>query len=461
MTCRISSAAAKTLAALLLSLALTAHVSLSTRLRASGAQRRPNILVIVTDDQRQGTMSALPVTRRWFKRGGVTYTSAWAPTPLCCPARATIMTGRYAHNHQVRSNEKGQVDNLDHQTTMQYLLDRSGYRTGLFGKFLNGWKLSKAPPYFDDFALSRGFKYYNTRWNLNGVQKTVRRYATRFLSARVARFLADTETEDSRPWFAYVAPRAPHVPSIPEAKYRSAAVKPWNGNPAVFEADRSDKPPHVQADSARFRQAKRLRSKQLRSLMSVDDLVGRVFRNLKQMKERRSTLAIFVSDNGIQWAEHGIAGKGTAYTSSIAVPMYARWPRHLAPGAKDRRITTHVDLAPTILDAAGVNPRHLVDGRSLLDGSWDRDILFNEYWYQQRRSTRPSWASVRSRSYQYIEYYDPGATTLEFQEYYNLVADPWQLENLFRDSDPGNDPNVERLAALLDRFRRCAGTSCP
>jgi arylsulfatase A-like enzyme len=195
--------------------------------------------------------------------------------------------------------------------------------------------------------------------------------------------------------------------------------------------------------------------------MSVDDLVGRIFRNLEWMRERRSTLAVFVSDNGVQWAEHGISGKGAAYTGSIKIPMYARWPGHLGPRAKDSRITTHVDIAPTILDAAGVTPRHKVDGRSLLDRSWDRDVLFNEYWYQQRHSTKPSWASVRSNSDQYIEYYDPGATTLEFREYYDLKADRWQLQNLFGDGDSRNDPEVDRLAAMLDQFRSCEGQSCP
>jgi arylsulfatase A-like enzyme len=446
---------------LALAVAVTVQLGPSRPTRASAARNRPNVLLIVTDDQRKGTMSALPVTRRWFKRGGVTYTNAWAPTPLCCPARATIMTGRYAHNHGVRSNEEGQVDNLDHKTTLQYLLGGAGYRTGIFGKFLNGWNYSLVPPYFDDFALSWSYRYYGAPWNINGTQRVVRTYATDFLSARVAHFLRDTEANDSRPWFAYVATRAPHSPSTPEQGYRFAPVRPWSGNPAVFEQDRTDKPPHVQAEHAGFLRAARVRKRQLRSLMSVDDLVGRVFRTLKRMEERRSTLAVFVSDNGVQWAEHGIGGKGSAYTGSIKIPMYARWPGHLVSRARDGRITTQVDIAPTILDAAGVSPRHVLDGRSLLDSSWDRDLLFNEYWYQPRRSTRPSWASVRSGSRQYIEYYDPGATTLEFREYYDLRADPWQLLNLFGDDDPRNDPGVARLAALLDRFRSCAGSSCP
>jgi arylsulfatase A-like enzyme len=445
---------------LALAVALIGQLSPARTTRAA-TPRRPNVLLIVTDDQRKGTMSALPVTRRWFKRGGVAYTNAWAPTPLCCPARVTMMTGRYAHNHEVRSNEEGQVDNLDHQTTLQYLLGREGYRTAIFGKFLNGWDYSVAPPYFDDYAVSWRYRYYGTPWNINGTERVVRNYATDFLSARISEFLRETEANDSRPWFAYVATRAPHSPATPERDYWSAPVRPWSGNPAVFEQDRTDKPPHVQAEHASFRRSSRVRNRQLRSLMSVDDLVGRVFRNLKRMRERESTLAVFVSDNGVQWAEHGISGKGAAYTGSIKIPMYARWPGHLGRRAKDSRIATHVDIAPTILDAAGVSPRHVLDGHSLLNHSWDRDVLFNEYWFQQRRSTRPSWASVRSDSHQYIEYYDPGATTLEFREYYDLKADPWQLQNLFGDDDPRNDPDVDHLVAMLDRFRSCAGRSCP
>jgi arylsulfatase A-like enzyme len=149
-------------------------------LAAAEANRRPNILIIVTDDQRGG-MSAMPETRKRFVRQGVQYFPAFATTPLCCPARASIMTGRYAHNHGVKTNanpvEPG-AEALDHSTTIQRYLDDAGYHTGVIGKFLNEpWEFSAPPPHFDEWATvdgrnapeDTGEKWYDYPFNVNGI----------------------------------------------------------------------------------------------------------------------------------------------------------------------------------------------------------------------------------------------------------------------------------------------------
>ncbi|MDQ3660343.1 MAG: sulfatase [Actinomycetota bacterium] len=433
---------------------------------ASGAAApkrvRPNVIVIVTDDQRRDTLSVMPKTRRWFRGSGVTYKSAWAPTPLCCPARASIFTGQYAHNHLVRNNDQGQVNNLEQRHTIQYLLGKAGYRTGLVGKYLNWWDLTQAPPYFDRFALSNSLKYYDAMWNLDGQLVTQRGYATHFLKRRVMDFIREAEKDDDdRPWFLYVATRSPHAPANPEPRYEKASVPRWAGNPAVFETDRTDKPPHVQAADGRFWRAKRHRRTQLRSLMSVDDFIEDLRLGLTRLGEKGSTLAFYVSDNGEQWAEHGVSGKGAAYTGSMKIPMLARWPGHLPVGKRSKRMVTLVDVAPTILDAANVTPSHVLDGRSLLNRSWRRDALLFEYWNQLRRSERPNWASVRTKKAQYTEYYDVEAKKIVFREHYDLRSDPWELENTLADFDTGNDAQVAGLSALLDRYRTCSGSGCP
>ena len=429
---------------------------------AAPRRSRPNVIVIVTDDQRKGTMSVMPRTRRWFQGSGVTYKSAWAPTPLCCPARSSIFTGQYAHNHLVRNNDPGQVNNLQQRHTIQFLLNRAGYRTGMVGKYLNWWDLNQAPPHFDRYSLSGTNQYFDSMWNLDGELVTHHGYTTRFLKRRVLEFLREAEkVDDQRPWFLYVATRAPHAPANAEPRYERAPVPPWKGNPAVFEADRTDKPPHVQADAEKFWHARRRRNAQLRSLMSVDDFVEDLRLALGKLDEKRSTLAFYVSDNGVQWAEHGVTGKGAAYTGSIGIPMLARWPGRLPVGKKDKRMVTLVDIAPTILDAANVTPTHVLDGRSLLDRSWKRDALLFEYWKQLRRPERPNWASLRTSKAQYTEYFDIDAQRVVFREYYDLLSDPWELENTLADFNASNDPDIGRLSALLNRYRHCRGPSCP
>lgn len=422
----------------------------------------PNVVVIVTDDQRKDTMSVMPKTRRWFRGSGVTYKSAWAPTPLCCPARSSIFTGQYAHNHLVRNNDPGQVNNLKQRHTIQFLLGRAGYRTGMVGKYLNLWDLTQAPPYFDHYSLSGSNNYNEALWNLDGELVTHHGYTTSFMKRRVVEFLREAEKDDDKkPWFLYVATRAPHAPATPEPLYERARVPRWEGNPAVFEIDRTDKPPHVQADVGKFWRSRRHRKAQLRSLMSVDDFIEDLRLALTELGEKSSTLVFYVSDNGEQWAEHGVTGKGAAYTGSIKIPMFARLPGQLPVGKKDKRMVSLVDIAPTILDAANVTPTHVLDGRSLLDGSWRRDALLFEYWSQLRRSERPNWASVRTSNDQYTEYYDIDAQSVVFREHYDLLLDPWQLENKLADLNPSNDPDIARLSALLDRYRGCKGSSCP
>jgi arylsulfatase A-like enzyme len=139
---------------------------------ATGAARGPNILIIVTDDQRAGTLGVMPQTRRWFQQQGTTYTNAFATTPLCCPSRSSILTGRYAHNHGVLKNFMG--GRLDHATTIERRLDQAGYTTGIAGKFLNSWKPEDDPPNFDRWAIFNPHidpGYFNSRFNVNGKYK--------------------------------------------------------------------------------------------------------------------------------------------------------------------------------------------------------------------------------------------------------------------------------------------------
>ncbi|MEA2447958.1 MAG: hypothetical protein QOK47_1595 [Actinomycetota bacterium] len=419
------------------------------------ADNRPNILLIVTDDQRIGSMSSLPTTRRIFKRGGVTYTEAYDTTPLCCPSRSSIFTGLYAHNHHVTRND--QSDRLPLRHTIQHYLHAGGYQTAIDGKYL-GWGL-KDPAYWDRWTVLRPPGYYKVRFNVDGQLRTIRRYSTDFIASKALEYLDYFEKKDTDPWFLYVTPNAPHPPAVPEPAYKDARVPPFPNSQGFREKDRSDKPPYVQDTSINPERSRDFYKRQLRSLMSVDDLVGGIFDKMETLDEDRKTLAIFISDNGYMWGEHGLLNKRLPYTESIKAPMFARWPGHLPKGAKVDRLVANIDLAPTLVKAARVGPVKQMDGRSLF-GPHVRDRMLTEYFRDVNTKKIPTWASLRTKRYQYIEYFNHAGETT-FREYYNLRKDPHQLRNVLNDGVKGNEPNTRELHRRLMHDKRCKGTNCP
>jgi arylsulfatase A-like enzyme len=443
-----------------LSLFLTA-AQLPRAASPASASSRPNVLIIVTDDQREG-LSVMPATRRWMKQGGTEFRKGFVTTPVCCPSRASIFTGRYTHNHHVFSND-GEGGNLIQQSTLQYYLKQGGYKTGMYGKYLNGWPLSEPPPYFDKYALTTTNSYRNRTWDVNGTLKTISKYNTVYISRKAQHFL---RRSGQNPWFLYLATAAPHSPFTPQPRYATAPVSQWAGNPAVFERDRSDKPPFVRKRHGDLLYGQTTRTAQFRTLMSVDDLVHNVFHTLKDLGEDQNTLVFFISDNGYMWGEHGLRHKKVPYEQSIHVPFLVRWPGHLLANATDDRLVANIDIAPTALEAAGVtpNPAYPIDGRSLLGATSHRDSLLTESFAGKLSPTGSkweNWASIRAKDYKYTEYYEADGTTVKFREYYDLATDPWELNNLLGDTDPNNDPDVAALSQQLAYDRACQGTSGP
>lgn len=430
----------------------------------------PNVLIIVTDDQRHDSMEPLRDTQRLIADRGVKFPHAYTTTPTCCPARASIFTGRYVHNHEVRTNDGTTTDNLDHSTTLQAYLQDAGYRTALFGKYLNGWRHDSPPPYFDRWAFFAGHVrgyYYGNEWNINGKQRFVGTYSTRFIEKQALDFIGD-DAARKRPWLAYLTTAAPHAPFTPQDKYRRTPISEFEPNPAMLEEDRTDKPAYVQDVTRGLDRGARVRRGQLRTLYSVDDLVESVFGTLKRTGQADNTVVFFLSDNGYMHGEHRLTGKTTPYLPSVRIPMLLRVPGRVQPGTIDDRLVANIDVAPTVLDAVGLEPPQdpPMDGRSLLDVSWNRDHLLLEYFRRINRGT-PEWGATLTKEDQYVEYYnDGGRINATFREYYNLVLDPYQLENSLGNNDPSDDPLTFPLRARqLDEDRNCVGTTgenaCP
>lgn len=181
---------------------------------------------------------------------------------------------------------------------------------------------------------------------------------------------------------------------------------------------------------------------------------------MAQSGEVSNTLAIFTSDNGYLWGEHGIVDiKRYPYTPSVQIPLFMRWPGRVAEGVVDERLAVNVDIAPTVLEAAGNLDRAAqLDGRSLMQPS-SRQSLLLEYWKGDR--TEPeTWAAMRSKDYQYIEYYNASGGVV-YREYYDLTEDPYQLENLLDNGNVLDDPEWVSLSRELEQMRECSGATCP
>jgi arylsulfatase A-like enzyme len=238
-------------------------------------------------------------------------------------------------------------------------------------------------------------------------------------------------------------------------------VPEWKPTPAVFEdtaAEKADKVPFLRSAKSPESFSRFQHDGHMRTLAQVDDTLDKLFRELEAKGELDNTLVIFTSDNGYSWGERGVPSKGLPYTESVRVPFLVRWPGVFGAGVVDPRYVSGVDFLPTILDATGITPPQLhypLDGRSFLPGRPGRDQLLLEFHFGHRDIH--TWASLRTDRWQYIEYYQNDGTTIEWREYYDLLADPWQLDSMLADNTPANDPDVTALSATLARARQCAG----
>lgn len=423
---------------------------------------QPNIVLIVTDDQRWDTLGAMPFVRRHVVDRGVTFSNAVVVDPVCCPSRASILTGGYSHTTGVYSNTPphGGAEVFDPASTVATWLQAADYRTGLVGKYLNHYRGRDVPPGWGTWrAFSGPFGYSDYDMNIAG---SIHRfgsdpedYSTRVVDDGAIRFL--DQTPGDRPFFLYVAPFAPHAPATPDPLDVSrfphlATFRPPNYN----EADLRDKPVWIQRlpvlTTAQQAGIDALRQSQLRSLQAVDRMVASIVRELRRAGRLQDTVIMFTSDNGLAWGEHRWRNKLVPYEESLRVPLVVRWDGVVAPGSSDAHQVANIDLAPTIAEIAGLSPEP-VDGRSfapLLTGKktwWRRALLF-EFLHDRRaegtKVSPPSYCGLRTRRWTFV-HYETGE-----EELYDRRSDPFELSNGV--DRPGNAEVVTRMRRDVRRM---------
>jgi len=445
------------------------------------SQDAPNVVVVMTDDQALDTMRAMPHTRHLLGRKGVTFRNAVVSFPLCCPSRATFLTGQYAHNHRVLDNSapRGGYERLEAEHTLPVWLSRAGYRTGFVGKFLNGYGESgggrdrEVPPGWSDwYGLPSAAKRRPFNFQLNENGKLVdygdseRDYKTQVLADKATSFI-DERARSKRPFFLWVSTSAPHVDYGPaEKSARNPEPAPrdhgrFEGREpprrkSVDEKDVSDKPRFIRSRS-RLRTAQReeiekVYVSQLESLIAVDRLVKQVVGALRRQGELERTVVMFTSDNGFLRGQHRLdSGKASPYEEAIRVPLLVRGPG-FPEGERAGRLVGNVDLAPTILDLADAKPDLAVDGRSMLPFEREIDDRRGEVLLEVYERDHGRFVGLRTRRYVYAEY--DGRDT----EMYDLKRDPEQLESVHADARYADVR--ARLADRLSQLRRCAGEAC-
>lgn len=412
-----------------------------------GAPGKPNILVILTDDQRWDSLGLMPNVQRDLVAKGVNFANTFVVNSLCCPSRASILTGKYSHGTGVYSigGTYGGFGNFKDGSTVATWLHSDGYHTGLIGKYFNEYHGTYVPPGWDYWAAITGVKYgevsgyYNYNMNQNGVLTSYgsapNDYATDVLAAKALGFLDAAPLE--QPFFLYLATTAPHGPWVAAPRHRAALENMTFRRPAsYFERDVSDKPARIRSlpyNPLTQDKYSAQRRAELRPLLAVDDAVGAIVNKLAASGRLSNTVIFFLSDNGLMLGEHRYQGKSLPYEESIRVPMVIRFDPLTAMPRRDGHLVTNIDVAPTVAALAGIATPP-VDGMNIVpllastSAPWRQDFLVEHMKAGVNDPSGPSFCAVRDTGGLYVKY-----QTGE-QELYDLRADPYELNNVALDS---------------------------
>ena len=472
--------------------------------RAEATGGRPNIVVFMTDDETVAELAGMPHTRRLIERQGVRFDRSYVSYPVCCPSRATYLTGQYAHNHGVMGlyPPTGGYGRFDKRNALPVWLRRAGYHTAHLGKFLNGYgdqEAADVPPGWSDWHATVDYSTYKM-WgytiNDNGRMHTYGRtfdenprlYQTDVLAGKAAA-IVKRQAARPEPLFLSLNFLAPHHEARGVQRRTHRLVRPAPRDRRAFasaplaraasfnEADMSDKPrflrththPLTGRDIAAIQRDARARRA---ALLAADDGVARVVAAVRRAGELDNTYFIFTSDNGYMQGEHRVrSGKMLPYEPSTQVPLLITGPG-IPAGRVSRELVANIDLAPTILQLAGATAGKTVDGRSLLPFAHDpalrtkRAILHETGGQkyvgpaeQDERTNvrRPmkrvlTYQAIRTSRWLYVRWHDGS------RELYDLRNDPDELRSLHAGRHHRHVRHV--LARRLRALATCAGDSC-
>jgi len=450
--------------------------------RAAG-HRRPNIVVIQADDQNldQARARFMPKLNRLIRRRGTEFRNYYVSTPLCCPSRATLLSGRYPHNHGVLTNDPG-FPLFDQSAAVNLWLHRAGYETALIGKYMNfygvrdptevprGWDEWNSPPGPSMYLMYRYYLNHNGHLNFYGSHNSD--YKTDVYRRLTRRYIE--HSSGHQPFFLYVNPLAPHDENDAVQPANCHGPRPAHRDrrrfrhlrvrktPSYNERDISDKPRWIRRQP-RFSNAMKREigcsyRRTRRSLLAVDDLVGSTVKALRRAGELKRTYVFYASDNGFLEGQHRLEEKAAPYRESVQVPLIVRGPG-VSRGGSTRQLGSNVDLTPTFLDIANARGRATkpVDGISLLPylhgrSSRRRGYVLLEFFDPHKYHP---YRGLQGNRYTYVQYPGEGADQTEL---YDLANDPFQLENL---AGKHRYRKVQdRLRKELRRRQDCSGRSC-
>ena len=425
--------------------------------------QRPNILMIVMDDQRWDAFSAsglggilsflkTPHMDR-LAHEGTHFRNMFVTTSLCSPSRASIMSGKYAHTHGVWAL-RGNVP--PGCRIFPDLLREAGYDTAFVGKWHLGIESEKPNPAFNYWAAFRDLGvYFDPLLNVNGVETPTHGYVTDILTDHAANFLRQPR---EKPFFLYVGHKAPHGPCTPAKEMESLYKDLEIPLPKTYYENHDDKPPwylnftdhdYWHTELHPVEKYQQYVKDYCRTLVSVDNSLGRLMKILEESGEAENTAIFLTADHGHFLGEHQFYSKMIMYEEAIRMPLLVRYPKLTPAGARRDEMVLNVDLAPTVLDLAGVPVPKDMEGRSakpLLAGNkvpdWRRSFLYE--WSSSGGWGLPALEGVRTAdNWQYARYFD-------WEQLYDMNSDPLQVHNLAL--DPKYQARKEKLMGELQRL---------
>ena len=468
MTTRRITALIGLVTAVLMAAACTSSGSSHPAASASGSTAgRPNFVFVLTDDLAWNLVSHMPHVQA-LEKSGMTMSHYYVVDSLCCPSRSAIFTGEYPHDDGVFTNSGSDGGYAtydahgDQQKSFALALQKSGYRTAMMGKYLNGYQpKDPIPPGWDEWDVTgNGYPEFNYTLNEDGHLQhyghAANDYLTDVLSAKAGSFI-DSSASSGKPFMLEVATFAPHAPYTPAPKYAHAADGVAYPKTAAYDrlpinppSWLSQRGPLTAAEQKRITKAY---DKRVEADLSVDDMIGHLENELKAKGLARNTYFIFSSDNGYHMGEYRLLpGKQTAYDTDIHVPLIVSGPG-VPAGRTVSQLTSNIDLCPTFETLAGVPVPATVDGHSLAalwhgqqPTGWRQAILIEHHGpddtpgdpdaQNAMHADPPSYEAVRTASALYVRYANGD------QEYYNTATDPSELDNLASKGIPADLPRA-------------------